>query len=192
MLGANDGPKKSPKCMWQCYQETESLRCLGLGQRVANPLELFVVGRMPRFSMGNASPKAVARPTATAPFVSLRDLVASPHPPVTSISTKGRVVYKFGTASKYPCDKFILSGESSDDADAPRVLCKLNNPLPNPVKLDDMVAIGSAECRLTWKRNGAIPESVAAGQLADVELSLNFGGGKRKRGGAECLGKIVG
>lgn len=180
--------------MWQYYQKSKSFRCLGLGQRVANTLERLVVGRMPRFSMGNGTPnpKAVARPTATAPFVSLRDLVASPHPPVTSISTRGRVVYLFGTAAKYPCHKFILSGESIDDDDAPRVLCKLNNPLPHPLNLDDMVAIGSAECRLTWKRNGAIPECVVAGQLAEVELSLNVGGGKRKRGGAERLGKIMG
>ena len=52
--------------------------------------------RMPRFSAGGGIAKAAARPAAPASFVSLRDLVASPHPPVTSISTKGRIVYLFG------------------------------------------------------------------------------------------------
>lgn len=179
---------------WYAHPKGDIAPCDWLWQRGANHklqyVALLVRSRMPRFSMGGGSPKAAACPTSSATVVSLRDLVARTHPPVSSISTKGRLVYLFGTSHKYPCQKFILAGETrdEDDSDGVRVLCKLNHPAPIAVKLDDMLAIGGAECRLTWKRNGVAPESVVAGKVADVELALNFGGGKRKRGGVECLG----
>ena len=208
-----EGPCRNPKCLFfnsflrgfmESQVEVEISRreihillccCIGSGSEgqaisCSTLLALLVRSRMPRFSMGGGSPKAAARPTASGTVVSLRDLVARTHPPVTSISTKGRIVYLFGTSQKYPCQKFILAGESGDedDSDGVRVLCKLNHPAPIAVKLDDMLAIGGAECRLTWKRNGVVPESVVAGKVADVELALNFSGGKRKRAGVECLG----
>ena len=91
--------------------------CIGSGSEgqtisCSTLLARLVRSRMPRFSMGGGSPKAAARPTASGTVVSLRDLVARTHPPVTSISTKGRIVYLFGTSQKYPCHKFIQAGES--------------------------------------------------------------------------------
>ena len=146
---------------------------------------MIVVGSMPRFSMGSgATPKGAVRSSATLTLVSLQGIVAPSLPSVQPVSTKGKVVFLFGTATKYPCFKFVVVAEGEPEC---KVLVKCNQPAPVSLSVDDMVLIGKAEARLTWKRNGQIPESHVAGRLADVELAVNLPGPKRKRSGGEFL-----
>lgn len=140
---------------------------------------MIVVGSMPRFSMGSgATPKGAVRSSATPTLVSLQGIVAPSLPSVQPVSTKGKVVFLFGTATKYPCFKFVVVAEGEPEC---KVLVKCNQPAPVSLSVDDMVLIGKAEARLTWKRNGQILESHVASRLADVELAVNLPGPKRKR-----------